>query len=101
MSCICVLGVSSQDSEMSCICVLGVSVPSQDSEMSCICVLGVSSQDSEKSCICASHSPDMVQILLTHKYMTSHCPDLVQIRHSTQIHDIVMYLCAIGIKSGY
>ena len=38
MSCICVLGVSSQDSEMSCICVLGVSVPSQDSEMSCICV---------------------------------------------------------------
>ena len=31
---------------MSCICVLGVS--SQDSEMSCICVLGVSSQDSER-----------------------------------------------------
>ena len=31
MSCICVLGVSSQDSEMSCICVLGVSVSSQDS----------------------------------------------------------------------
>ena len=29
---------------MSCIYVLGVS--SQDSEMSCICVLGVSSQDS-------------------------------------------------------
>ena len=37
MSCICVLEVSSQDSEMSCICVLEVS--SQDSEMSCICVL--------------------------------------------------------------
>jgi hypothetical protein len=39
MSCICVLGVSSQDSDMSCMCVLGVS--GQDSEMSCICVLGV------------------------------------------------------------
>jgi hypothetical protein len=40
MSCIFVLGVSSQESEMSCICVLVVSVPSRDSEMSCICVLG-------------------------------------------------------------
>jgi hypothetical protein len=38
MSCICVLGVSSQDSEMLCIFVIGLS--SQDSEMSCICVLG-------------------------------------------------------------
>ena len=44
VSCICVLGVSSQDSEMSCICVLGVSVPSQDSEMSCICVFIKSGQ---------------------------------------------------------
>jgi hypothetical protein len=49
MSCICVLTVSSQDSEMSCICVLGVS--SQDSEMSCIRVLGVTNQESEMSCI--------------------------------------------------
>ena len=37
MSCICVLGISSQDSELSSICVLGVS--SQKSEMSCIYVL--------------------------------------------------------------
>jgi hypothetical protein len=51
MSCICVLGVSSQNSEMSCICVLVVSVPSRDSEMSCICVLVVSvpGRDSEMS----------------------------------------------------
>jgi hypothetical protein len=60
-----------------------VSVPSQDGEMSCICVLGVSVYK-----YMTSHSPDLVQILLTHKYMTSHFPDLVQIPHNTQIHDI-------------
>ena len=31
MSCICVLGISSQDTEMSCICVLAASASSQDS----------------------------------------------------------------------
>jgi hypothetical protein len=37
--CICVKGVSSQESERSCICVLGVS--SQKSELSCICVVSI------------------------------------------------------------
>ena len=44
-SCICMLGVSSQESDWSCICMLGVS--SQESDWSCICMLGVSSQESD------------------------------------------------------
>ena len=40
MICICMLGVSSQESDWSCICMLGVS--SQESDWSCICMLGVS-----------------------------------------------------------
>ena len=40
---ICMLGVTSQESERSCVCVFGVT--SLESERPCICVLGVTSRN--------------------------------------------------------
>ena len=58
-SCICVLGVSSQEtechracSERPCICVLGVTSHESERPCICVCLLGVSSQESEWPCIC-------------------------------------------------
>jgi hypothetical protein len=49
-----------------------------------------------------SHCPDLVQIPLTHKYMTSDCPDLVPLTHKYMTSDCpdseMSCICVLGVS---